>query len=212
MKIIVLHGDGIEESYERLIKFIESAKSRGWEIITDEFSATPSLFGVERLIIYRNYNLLTKSDIKRFLKFDGTLVIYHQGILPQTFLKTLPRDVKIEKFDHPKILFVFLESLYPGNEKKSIKLLHDLNKNTAIELVFYMLARHLRDLYWVLTDPTSMAIPTWRLTKLKTQANKFGPDRIRQMVSELTKIDISVKTGVSDLASSLDLFIIKNIQ
>ena len=55
MKIIVLHGEDSQKSYARLTKFIDSAKSRGWEIVTDEFPNTPSLFGINRLIIYRDY-------------------------------------------------------------------------------------------------------------------------------------------------------------
>lgn len=211
MKIIVLHGEDTEKSYERLVKFVDSAKSRGWEIISDELPATPSLFGVERLIVYRDYKLLTKADIKKFAKSEGTLAIYHQGILPQIFLKSLSKDVRVEKFDLPKLLFVFLESIYPGNEKRCVKLLHDLTKNTAIELVFYMMTRHLRDLYWVLTDSDSMPIPSWRLSRLKSQANKFGVDRIKQMIRELSRIDIEIKTGVSDTTMSLDLFVIKNL-
>jgi hypothetical protein len=212
MKIIVLHGEDTEKSYERLVKFMESARSRNWEIITDQFPATPSLFGVERLIVYRDFKLLSQTDIKKFTKFDGTLVIYHQAVLSQAFLKSLPRDTKIEKFDLPKLLYVFLESISPGNEKKSVKILHDLTRNTVVELVFYMLCRHLRDLYWVLVDPSSMMIPSWRLGRLRTQAEKFGVDLLKQMINKLSEIDIEVKTGTSDLASSLDLFIIKNIQ
>jgi len=60
--------------------------------VTDEFPNTPSLFGNDRLIIYRDYKLLGKNDIKNFDKFDGTLVIYHNSTLPVTFLKSLPAD------------------------------------------------------------------------------------------------------------------------
>ena len=212
MKIIVLHGDDTEKSYERLTKFIETAKKRSWEIVTDEFPNTPSLFGTERLIIYRDFKLLTSKDIKNFDRFEGTLVIYHPGDLPQTFIKQMPKDFKMEKFELPKILFIFLESFYPGNSTRSLKLLHDLIKTTAIELVFFMLARHLKDLYWVTIDPKTNQYQSWRLSKLKSQSDKFGIEKLKQIISDLSDIDIKVKTSKTNLLTELDLLIVKQLE
>ncbi len=212
MKIIVLHGDDSAKSYERLMKFTDVAKKRNWEIVSDEFPNTPSLFGIDRLIIYRNYQLLTKNDIKNFDKFDGTLVIYHDGTLPQTFLKLMPADFKMEKFELPRSLFTFLESFYPGNSIKSLKLLHDLTKTEAIELTFYMLSKHLRDLYWVTIDPKTAQYPSWRLSKLKSQAEKFELEKLKQIISKLSEIDILVKSSKADLLSALDLLIVKQLE
>ena len=212
MKIIVLHGDDSPKSYERLMKFVDTAKKRNWEIITNEFPNTPSLFGIDRLIIYRDYSLLTKQDIKNFDRFDGTLVIYHDSILPQTFLKLMPADFKMEKFELPKILFTFLESFYPGNSSRALKFLHDLTKVEAIELIFFMLGRHMRDLYWVSIDPKTSQYPSWRLSKLKYQAEKFGLEKLKQIIGQLSDIDIEVKTSKADLLTSLDLLIVKQLE
>lgn len=212
MKIIVLHGDDSEKSYERLMKFVETAKKRSWEIVYDEFPNTPSLFGTDRLIIYRDFALLTKQDIKNFDRFDGTLVVYHSGILPQTFLKLMPKDFKMERFELPKILFTFLEAFYPGNSDMSLKLLHNLTNTSAIELTFFMLARYLKDLYFVSIDPTTSLYPAWRLSKLKFQAEKFGTERLKQIISDLSNIDMEVKTSKTDLLTSLDLLIVKQLE
>jgi hypothetical protein len=212
MKIIVLHGDDTVKSYERLGKFVDTAKKRNWEIVTDQFPNTPSLFGTDRLIIYRDFSLLSKNDIKNFDRFDGTLVIYHEGTLPQTFLKQMPKDFKMEKFELPRLLFTFLESFYPGGSVRSIKLLHDLTKASAVELVFFMLARHLRDLYWVSIDPATSQYPSWRLGKLKSQAEKFDPGLLEQIISKLADIDIEVKSSKADLLTSLDLLIVKQLE
>jgi DNA polymerase III delta subunit len=212
VKIIVLHGDDSAKSYERLMKFVDSAKKRNWEIVTDEFPNTPSLFGKDRLIVYRNFQLLTKSDIKNFDKFDGTLVIYHDGVLPQTFLKLMPSDFKMEKFELPKILFTFLEAFYPGNSIRTLKLLHDLGKTEAIELSFFMLGRHLKDLYWVSIDPETSEYPSWRLSRLKFQAEKFGIEKLKLIINELSDIDIDVKSSKANLLTSLDLLIVKQLE
>jgi len=212
MKIIVLHGDDSEASYERLMKFVDTAKKRNWEIITNEFPNTPSLFGTDRLIIYRDFSLLTRQDIKNFDKFDGTLVIYHEGVLPQTFLKLMPSDFKMEKFELPKILFTFLELFYPGNSTRCLKLLHDLIKKQAVELVFFMLARHLKDLYLVSIDPKTSQYPSWKLSKLKFQSGKFELGKLKQIINKLSDIDILVKSSKADLTTSLDLLIIKQLE
>lgn len=212
MKIIVLHGDDTVKSYERLMRFVEAAKKRGWEIVTDEFPNTPSLFGTERIIIYRNFSLITKKDIKNFDRFDGTLVIYHDGVLPQTFLKLMPKDFKMEKFDLPKPLFTFLESFYPGNSLRCLKMLHNLAEFQAVELIFFMLARHLRDLYWVSVDTKSVQFPAWRMSKLKSQAEKFSEEKLKQVISKLSDIDIAVKTSKGDLLTELDLLIVKQLE
>lgn len=182
MKIIVLHGDDSERSYARLTKFIDTAKKRSWEIVTNEFPNTPSLFGTERLIIYRDYKLLTKLDIKNFDRFDGTLVVYNEGILPITFLKSLPKDTKVEKFELPKLLWHFLDNM-------TIKNLHEVVKHEPVEFVFAMIAWKMRQKY--LRNPT--------------------PD-VGFLISKLAEIDMDVKTGKANLLTSLDLMIVKQLK
>ena len=164
------------------------------------------------MIIYRDYKLLSKDDIKNFSKFEGTLVIYHSSDLPATFLKLMPKDFKMEKFDLPKLLFVFLENIYPGNSSYCLKLLHEVVKTEAVELVMFFIARHLRDLYWVKVDPISTGFPSWKTGKLKSQANKFTIDNIKLIIEKLSEIDILVKTSKADLLTELDLILIKELK
>jgi DNA polymerase III delta subunit len=212
MKIIVLHGEDSLKSFDRLTKFIESAKNRGWEVITDEFPNTPSLFGNDRLIIYRDYKLLSKNDIKNFDKFDGTLVIYHDDNLTVTFLKTLPKDTKIEEFKLPVILWNFLDGLYPGNSERSIKVFHQIIERDAPEFVITLIARLFRDLYWVKVDVATLPYPSWRVGKLKSQAFHFTNSLLTDLLNNLSDIDIKVKTSKADLVSELDLMIIKQLK
>jgi hypothetical protein len=212
MKIIVLHGEDSHKSYSRLSKFMESARERGWEIIYDELPETPSLFGTDRLVIFRDYHKVTERDIKRFPLGVGTVVIYYDSDIPPTFLKKMPQDFKMEKFDIPKILFTFLENLYPGNSERAIKMLHALTETDAVELVFYFVAKQMRDLYWVITEPDKTGFPDWKLRKLKSQAMKFDIDTLKKIISELAELDIKVKTSKTELTPSLDLLIMKRLE
>lgn len=137
MKIIILHGEDTNKSYQRLTKFIDTAKSRDWEIIYDEVSATSSLFGNQRLFVIKDYRILPKN----LNKLEGTLVIYHEGNLPVTILNKY-KDAKVEKFDLPKIIWKFLD--HP-----TVKLLHDLIKKEPIELVFHLFAKRFRKTKYV---------------------------------------------------------------
>ncbi len=182
MKIIVLHGEDINKSYERLRKFTDAAKKRNWEIIYDDISRTPSLFGNERLTVVRDYKLLGKKTV------DGTLVIYHEGTMPATFLKTLPKDTKnghtvvIEEFKLPKMLWNFLDNM-------SIKSFHEVIKIEPVEFVFIMIAWKFKKRYLASPSP-----------------------KVKEILNKLAQIDVDVKTGKADLVSSLDLLFIKELE
>ena len=112
----------------------------------------------------------------------------------------------------PVILWNFLEGLYPGNSTKSIQKLHILFEKEAPELIFTLIAKLFRDLYWVKMDAMTLPYPSWRVGKLKAQSLKFTVDQLRLLIASLTEIDIKVKTSKSDLVTELDLLIIKQLE
>ncbi|MEK7112750.1 MAG: hypothetical protein AAB875_05480 [Patescibacteria group bacterium] len=218
MKIIVLHGDNTAASYERLNKFIEAAKERGWEINFIEGSENlqerltkVSLFANETFYVLRGFTRINKSSLKklqnRLKNIPGNLVIYHEDFIPKEILGFLPQDAKIEEYKLPRLIFDFLDSFYPGNAKKAIVLLHELWKNEPPEFVFALLARQVRDLYWAKSGG-SMPYPSWRVQKLKNQAAKFSQEALEDIIKSLSETDIKVKTSQAELTSSLDLLAI----
>lgn len=220
MKIILLHGDNTIKSYERLTTFIEVAKKRNWEIVQisqdsplslSESLSSQSLFIKEKLFILENLNKINKKELdwlkKKAEKLDGTLIIYYPGGIPSNLLKTLPQTIKIEEFKLPKLIFVLLDSLYPKNSKKILKLLHQTLENQPVEFIFALISRHFRDLYWVKVDPKTLELPGWRLLKTKKQASLFSEEQVKDIIYNLTEADIEAKTSKSSLISSLDLLI-----
>jgi len=224
MKIIVLHGDDESKLYERLSKFVETAKSRSWEIaylddtalsIREQLSSS-SLFGSERFFIIRDIARLGKKEAEWLNKKSddllGTLIIYHEGYISQIILKSLPKDIKLEEFKLPVILWNFLDGIYPGNSGRSIKTFHQLIEKEAPEFIFTLIAKLFRDLYWVKTDPMSLPYQSWRIGKLKAQTSKFNIEQLKYLIEKLAEIDIKVKTSKSDLVSELDLLMIKQLE
>ena len=224
MKIIVLHGDDEKRLYERLTRFTQTAKSRSWEVtlldsqtltIEEQLSA-PSLFSAERFFILRDIKKLGKREsvwlTKKSNDLAGNLIIYHEGVIAQSVLKSLPPDTKVEEFKLPVILWNFLDGLYPGNSERCIGKFHLLIEKEAPEFIFTLIAKLFRDLYWLKTDPASLPYPSWRVGKLKPQASKFTSDQLKDLINKLAEIDIKVKTSKADLTNELDLLIIKQLE
>lgn len=199
MKIIILHGQNFDRSYERLSRFIDEAKKRNWEILHDEVSSTPSLFGKERLIVIRNLSVLTKNVIKSLDKLDGTLVVYSGDDIPQSIIKSFSK-AKIEKFDVSKSIWKFLD-------KPTLMGFHEVIKDEPVEFVFALLSKRIRDLLF----PPSHYQP-WQIGRLKNQKAEYTDSKLIKMIGQLAEIDKAVKTGEAELTFSLDLFITKNLQ
>lgn len=224
MKIIVLHGDDTVKSYERLKKFIETAKERSWEVsYLDESTqslqenlSSPSLFGNERFFILRDIKHLGKKEVgwisKKYKELPGNLIIYHEGIINPSTLKSLPKDITVEEFNLPVLVWKFLEGLLSNKAEESVRLLHKIIEKEPPEFIFSLIARHFRDLYWSKVDPASMLFPTWKISKLKSQSSKFSEEQLRKVIGILSDVDIDVKTSKADLLSSLDLMILKQLE
>ncbi len=224
MKIIILHGDDTEKSYKRLSKFIEVAKARSWEIsyidesnqTFEEVLNTPSLFGNERFFILKDVKKLGKKEMewlrKKYSDLLGNLIIYSDKVLNITTLKSFPKEIKIEEFKLPILLWKFLEDLIPGNSNSEVQKLHKIIEREPVEFVFSLIARHLKDLYRVKTGAVGEGFPFWKINKLKPQASKFSIMQLKELISLLSDIDVKVKTSKTDLLSELDLVLIKHLE
>ena len=224
MKIIILHGDDTEKSYARLKKFIDVAKERSWEVAyidesnqkLEEVLSTSSLFGGERFFILKDIKKLGKKEIawinKKYTEISGNLIIYHDAIINQTLLKSLPKDSKIEEFKLPVLLWNFLDGIIPGNAETSVRTFHKIVERQPVEFIFSLIAKHMRDLYWVNTDPVSTGFPPWKAGKLKSQASKFSEEKLKEIIGLLSEIDVEVKTSKADLTSELDLLLLKHLE
>lgn len=223
MKIIVVHGDRVEESRARLQKFIDTARRRSWEVVKiagdkesfREAISAGNLFGDTRLFILENPLRVAKPEMKWFRENppeDGTLVIYNDKVLSKTYLNSLPNIDKIESFMLPKAIWKFLDSFHPGNSKATLSLFHQTIESEAVEFVFAMLARHLRDLYHSSVEPESLKGPDWRVSKLRRQSSKFSEDDLRSLILNLAQIDINTKTSKASLADSLDLLMLTQLK
>lgn len=224
MKIIVLHGEDTAKSYVRIKQFVEVAKTRNWEVTYFENSSQGieenvskvSLFGSERFFVVKDVKILGKRDLewikKKSVNLPGTLIIYNEGILAKNILKSLPDNTKIEEFKLPKLIWTFLENIYPGNSDKVVKDFHRLIVREPPEFIFSLIAKQLRDLFWMASNPESTKFELWKISKLQSQGKRFNSNLLKLLIEKLAVIDFEAKTSKADLVSSLDLMFVKYLQ
>jgi DNA polymerase III delta subunit len=226
MKTITLHGDNEPKLNERLVKYIEHAKKKSWQIdrfnqenklIFAEYLSSGNLFEQDRLFIVDEANRLTSKDLtwleKNNSSLSGYLILVYSGLLNEKIKKSLPKDTKYEEFKLPRLIFNFLDAFYPGNVTNVLKLLKEIEKNEPIEFIFSLLSRHIRDLYWIgfAGEPYPYA-ESWRIGKIKSQARKFKESKLKKIINLLSKADMLSKSSNEELSDLLDQIIITSLE
>ncbi|KKQ75926.1 MAG: hypothetical protein US96_C0001G0002 [Candidatus Woesebacteria bacterium GW2011_GWB1_38_5b] len=223
MKITLICGTHITASRERFQKILDGIHKREWEVVhlTSNSSITESLRGTSlfeqnKVFVCEDLKILDEKTLKFLEKkvkdLDSNLLLYSKNAVPVKLNNFVKKYGKIEVFDLPKTIFTFLDSLYPGNSRNSIKLFLEVLKTEPVEFVFSLIAGLYRDLYWAKNDPDSMSTSPWRIGKLKNQASRYSNTILIYIITVLADLDIKVKTSQADLSQSLDLFIIKELK
>ena len=225
IKIVIVHGDDFIKIQKRVCYFKKYAKLKGWKInhvnlkegtSISEQIVKKDLFEKESLNILENIKNLKTEDYEwinnNYQNYDLRLFLYQYNILGKNILNKFPKDCKIEEYKVFNLLWVFLDSFFPGNLNNSLKLFNEVIKNEPVEFVFAMLARQIRDIYWVKTDSETTSIPPWRIKKLKNLASKYKEEEIISLINDMSQADIKSKTSKSDISRSLDLIMIKYLE
>jgi len=225
MKIYLIHGEYSSKSYEKLKEYINKAKEKNWKVINyseenafsiQETLSSVDLFDTNKVYILDNPSKLQKKDIdwinKNIESLKGILILYSNTKIKTSVVNKFKKIDKIEESNLPKNIFSFLESFYPGNSKTCIGLFHHVLVSEKIEFIFYLLSKHLRDLYWVKTFPSNIPYPSWRVEKFEKQASKYSLPQLKDIINNLSQIDVKSKTSRSELADLLDFLIIRKLE
>lgn len=223
MKIVVLCGDDEAASRSRYLQIVSGVKKKNWQVVRvsvqDKYSlaerlSSHTLFEQETLFVVDNAGKLPIVELKwlakNYGKYSGSLLLYQKGNLPVALKNALPKDTAYEKFDLPKVIFKFLESFYPGNQKNALRLLEEFLLLNPPEVIIAVLGRHLRDVYLAKIDGFEN-MPDWRLGKLKKQAEKFTTEALTDTINTLSDIDYSSKTSSVNVKFLLELLIIEKL-
>jgi DNA polymerase III delta subunit len=196
MKAIILKGDNELEIQKRYLEIKKINKTKGFQTISidretvdklGEISSKNSLFGENTIVVTKGY--VNKKIIEKYLEIE-----------------------KEEEYKLPKTIYKFLDSFYPGNYVNSKKYLDILINEEPIEMIFASLVKYVRDLLWVKLGPETLYYDTWRIGKLKQYSSKYSLSELKNLVKELSSIDIKVKTSKNSLSNLLDLMILSRLE
>lgn len=224
--MIIIHGDHTIKSRERLLNL--KAGNAAKEIISlvagydlnqiIQTVESQSLFNDDRLTVIENFFSSTKQkkqdDILAYLKKQTTnpnIIIWEGKQIDGRVLKSFSAAT-IELYKLDTVLFKLLEAVKPLNTTEILALLQQVVKKEPVELVFFMLVRHMRMLLAIKSQsniPETMHMQPWLLQKAKTQASAFSLPKLQALYSSLFEIDARQKKGAltGSLHEELDFLI-----
>lgn len=225
MNIIILQGNNSFTIQKRLSEILRDARKKGIEVQRldglkhSDFKnmlSSQSLFAKEQLFLLKGVKNISSDEFKwireKLATKAGDIIITSEVVIANKIPASVASLCKIETYQVPQTLFKFLDSFYPKNATSCLKMLHQLEKTEPMEFVFSLLAKHVRDLYWVSLDASAIPYPSWRVLKLEKQSSMFTVQLLRNIIKELSDIDIKVKTSRASLFASLDLLIIRRLE
>jgi len=186
------------------------------EIITFEGSSAPtgdfinasqsaSLLGERRLVVAENFwKSVSKLGVDKLP--DGVEVVFwEEGILSQKDLD-LAKSLKFKVIDCKidQKIFLFVESVRPGNGVAAVKLYRVCRKNNNPEQIFLMLVRQFR----LMLNPIDL--PSWQIARIQKQSQTFTNLVIKRSYQQFLQIDYQTKTSQlsGDLNTALELFLL----
>lgn len=228
--ITVIHGDDTASSRNFFLSERENAINplffEGDKITMSEtvqiFEGN-SLFFEEKNVFMENFFSKRKPGkeleelIAYFKEIDNKNNVYFwEGKeIAKKYLNLFSKAV-VKMFKIPQSIFIFLDSLNPGNQIKLIELFHKTLLTSEPEMVLFMITRQLR-LLLALNSSNSHEniseiknLAPWQLGKLKRQSSFFSGNELTVAYQKLYEIDLEQKTGKSSLTliQSIDFFLL----
>lgn len=213
--ITIIHGDNYIASRLVLNQVNQAIKLDGSSISEADLTQaleSNSMFSTDEPIIIENLLTLPRSKNKQKLidivlkANDKSIYLWDKKVITSA-VKKLFKNATIKEFKLMKYVYQFLDSIKPDNQVNILKTLHQSVKNSAIELIFYLLHRRISQLIQALDDPKELKGAPWQIGPIKSQAKLFTLSQLKNFHQKLLTIDYEIKTGQSPipLTSRLDL-------
>jgi hypothetical protein len=209
--MIIIHGDFVEKSYPALDKYLPGASQLHYADTTPtqirQFISNTDLFGHQPWIVIHGLLSAQKSQKKTAIidlildHPQSKVVLYEIKKIP---VREIPKGngVLVQEYQPHNHLFSFLDSVYPGNYIQSKSLLDKTLKHHEIDMVFYMLLRHIKKLVIYIDNPNKQKMAPFIAKKLGAQSRQFGLSTAVTFWNTLIDIDIHRKQG--RLSTSFD--------
>lgn len=138
------------------------------------------------------------------------IVLWEDKDMGKTVTSGLGPKAKIVQFKISPLIFEFLDSLSPNNQKHLLELSNKFFEQDAPELVFAMLVKRVRQLLVLCDGGVPEGLIGWQAGRLTTQASHFTLDQLLMLYKKLHDIDVSVKSGMTPftMAEQLELVLV----
>lgn len=212
--ITIIHGTDIAASRKYFLDLKEKEKDalliNGQTLsLTDmvqyfdggELFSTPKSFFIEQLLSKKKKSKELEQIITQINKYaqENIIYIWEEKDLTPANLNSF-KNSQVKQFKLPQTLFLFVESIKPGNGVELIKLFHKSIETSDAEMVFFMMVRQIRLLLGVI-EPGTDAIDEvkrmapWLRGKLERQADLFEIGELRRLYAKLFELEKGLKTG-----------------
>lgn len=146
---------------------------------------------------------------------EHEIILWESKDLDKKSLSRFPHST-VKGYNLPQSLFLFLDTIKPGNGQKLSQLFHTALQTTEPEMILFMLVRQVRILLALsekgqeTIDEVKRLAP-WQANKLQKQALLFKPHQLISMHRQLFHLDKKMKTGDLDMSLSLaiDIFLLR---
>lgn len=223
--MIVLHGENIVKSRQRLVELIATHKAEGKDIkivasksltrsTLEEMLGGSSLFGTTQVMVIEELHSLPESAKKKDLVAllagsSEEIVLWEKRLLTATMLKKFP-SARVDTFKASSGLFQWLDTLGVSKDKKTLLAqLQEIIKEESAHFCFTMIARQVRLLISTLDDGKITGAP-FVIAKLRKQAQRFTLQQLLAVHKQLLEIDYKQKRSLSKLSleQELDLLVL----
>ncbi|MCL4418524.1 hypothetical protein M1146_00295 [Patescibacteria group bacterium] len=220
--ITIIHGDDIASSRNYLLEQKDQSNNslilEGKSITVNDLIQvveTGELFSTSKVLFIENFFSGRKpaKEFDAIIKYLGKkhlkneIFFWEEKELTKKSLNVFA-NAKVKTFTIPKSLFVFLDSIKPGNGKNLIVIFHQSLENAQPEQIMYMIIRQIRlllsfsELGNLEAIEEASKLAPWQKSKLEKQAKLFNPNSLREIYSKLFEIDLAQKTGALSMPLS----------
>ena len=226
--ITIIHGDSMDESRNYFFDFKKSFPNitslSGISLTTDELMNLfqgDNLFFEDKNIAIENF--LSKNKPSKALdeiieilnknSKNANIILWEEKEIGKKTLDKFPK-AQIQVFRIPKLIFNFLDSIKPDNGQSLVTLFHKLLKNSAVEIIIYMMTRQFRLMIAVRDHGENidelLKMMSWQKGKLEKQSSLFDKTKLIDLYKNLYNIDSFQKTGKLSMpiVSAIDIFLL----
>lgn len=190
-KYITLRFDGNSITETDVVQSLEGG----------ELFASKKAIAIENLLSKKRQGKELQNLLSQLQKAANNhdIVLWEEKQLSKQQLKNLS-TATIKECSYPVTLFLFLETLFPRNGKKTVLLFHQTLQTVEPEVILFLLIRHVRLLLALSSEGSETideikTLAPWQKSKLRSQASRFSQKELIDLYQKLYQLDLQLKTG-----------------